>query len=328
MFGYSLVWTWTLGHRHRNTNRLVKASQMRPLISAAVWLKDMTQHEITPLRLQEAAQAAAADALARMAERMNVDFEEGLLKCTYEGTAEDDAPLHNKTRIVFEWRLLHGQVLKSYALAQTVLRKSSQHKGLVPPIAFQKKLFLACLPTYLQKPPGRGRLAFLRKPDEIRCHRIAHPKPILKYKSTVMKWKTHKTLDTNGTDMEFVLSAHTGVANVYVCVSVHSSSKKKRSFVEVSRAEEDCKERSLTSSDADVDEAVALGIMDKEIRLAKRHKRPLDFEAAISGFSTDFGSSQQSKKMKRSAFLLWSEKTVEGWALRANAIHLAVFKNI
>ena len=84
----------------------------------------------------------------------------------------------------------------------------------------------------------------------------------------------------------------------------------------------------MKSSDADVDEAVALGIMDKEIRLAKRQRRPLDFEAAISGFSTDFGSSQESKKMKPSAFLLWSEKTVEGWALRANAFNLAVFKDI
>ena len=236
--------------------------------------------------------------------------------------------MHNKTRVVFEWRLLNGQALKSYALAQTVLHKSPQRKGLVPPVAFQKKLFLACLPTYLQKPPGRGRLAFLRKPDEIRCHRIAHPKPILKYRSTVFPRKTYKTLDANGTDMEFVLSAHTGAGNVYVCVSVHSSSKTKRSFVEVSVAEEDCKERSLTSSDADVDEAVALGIMDKEIRLAKRQRRPLDFEAAISGFSTDFGSSQESKKMKPSAFLLWSEKTDQGWAPRANSFDLAKFSDV
>ena len=236
--------------------------------------------------------------------------------------------MHNKTRVVFEWRLLNGQALKSYALAQTVLHKSPQRKGLVPPVAFQKKLFLACLPTYLQKPPGRGRLAFLRKPDEIRCHRIAHPKPILKYRSIVFPRKTYKTLDANGTDMEFVLSAHTGAGNVYVCVSVHSSSKTKRSFVEVSVAEEDCKERSLTSSDADVDEAVALGIMDKEIRLAKRQRRPLDFEAAISGFSTDFGSSQESKKMKPSAFLLWSEKTDQGWAPRANSFDLAKFSDV
>ena len=97
---------------------------------AASWLKNMTHQKITPLRLQETAQAAAADALARMAERMNVAFEEGLLKCTYEGTAEDDAPLHSKTRVVFEWRLLNGQALKSYALAQTLLHTSPQRKGL------------------------------------------------------------------------------------------------------------------------------------------------------------------------------------------------------
>ena len=37
-----------------------------------------------------------------MGERMNVAFEEGLLKCTYEGTQEDDARLHSKTRIVLK----------------------------------------------------------------------------------------------------------------------------------------------------------------------------------------------------------------------------------
>ena len=115
---------------------------------------------ITPERLQEAAQRAASRALARMGERMNVAFEEGLLTCTYEGTEEDDVPLRSKTRIVFNWRLLNGQSLKSYTLPQTVLHKS-HHNGLVPPRAFQKSVFLACLPTYLQKPPGRGRLSFL-----------------------------------------------------------------------------------------------------------------------------------------------------------------------
>ena len=127
----------------------------------------MTQ--ITPERLQEAAQRAASRALARMGERMNVAFEEGLLTCTYEGTEEDDVPLRSKTRIVFNWRLLNGQSLKSYTLPKTVLHKS-HHNGLVPPRALQKSVFLACLPTYLQEPPGRGRLPFLGKSGEIRCH--------------------------------------------------------------------------------------------------------------------------------------------------------------
>ena len=264
---------------------------------AASRLKGMTK--ITPERLQEAAQRAASRALARMGERMNVAFEEGLLKCTYEGTEEDNAPLHSKTRIVFEWRLLNGQALKSYTLPKTVLHKSL-HNGLVPPRALQESLFLACLPTYLQEFPGRGRLPFLGKSGIICCHRIAHPKPVPKYKTA--------TLDVKGVDMELVLSTHTGVGNVHLCASVHFSSKKKRLFVEAPVAEGDYEEHSLKRSNAIVDEAVALGIVEKEIRFAKRESRPLDLDAASSGFSTDFGISQERKKTKQSAFLFWSAK--------------------
>ena len=283
----------------------------------ASWFKDMTK--ITPERLQEAAQQAASRALARMGGRMNVAFEEGLLKCTYEGTEDDGARLHSKTRIVFEWRLLNGQALKTYTLPQTVLHKS-HHNGLVPPRALQKSVFLACLPTYLQKPPGRGRLGFLGKSGEIRCHRIAHPKPILKYKTA--------TLDVKGAEMEFVLSTHMGVGSVHLCVSVNFTSKKKPVFFEVPVAEGGYKEHSLKRNNAVVDEAVALGIMEKEIRAATREKRPFDLDAAASGFSTDFGNSQECKKTKRSTFLLWSAKTAEGWVLRASAFDLAKFRNL
>ena len=87
--------------------------------------------KITPERLQEAAERIASRALARTGERMNVAFEEGLLKCTYEGTEEDDARLHSKTRVAFEWRLLNGQALKSYALnPQTAFHKSPRRNGL------------------------------------------------------------------------------------------------------------------------------------------------------------------------------------------------------
>ena len=89
-------------------------------------------------------------------------------------------------------------------------------------------------------------------------------------------------------------------------------------FVEAPVAQGDYQEHSLKRNDANMDEAVALGIMEKEIRVAKRENRPFDLEAAASGFSTDFGNSQEFKKTKRSASLFWSAKIAEGRALRAN----------
>ena len=305
---------------------------------AASKLKDMIHQKVTPLRLQETAQAAAADALAHMAERMNVAFEEGLLKCTYEGTAEDGAPLHSWSRIVFEWRLLNGQASKSYTLPQTVLYKSPRYQGLAPPVAFQEQLFLACLPTYLQKSPGRERLAFLRDAGEIRCHRIGQPSPVLKYRTVMLPEKMYKRWGADDhAFMEFVLTGRTGAANMYLCVSVQSSAQslvqsmskaKKRTFVEASLAQFAYKEHVLSSSDSYVDEAVAFGIMETEIRLAKREERPVELDAAADGFSTDFGNTQESKKMRRNAFLLWSKKTDQGWALRANAIALGRFRDL
>ena len=159
------------------------------------------------------------------------------------------------------------------------------------------------------------------KSGEIRCHRIAHPKPVLKYKTA--------TLDVKGADMELVLSTRIGVGNVHLCVSVNFTSKRKPVFVEAPVAEGDYKERSLKRNNAIVDEAVALGIMEKEIRVAKREHRPIDLDAAASGFSTDFGNSHEgNKKTKRNTFLVWSAKTVEGWVLRANAFDLAKFRNL
>ena len=74
--------------------------------------------------------------------------------------------------------------------------------------------------------------------------------------------------------------------------------------------------------------AVALGAMEKETRCAEGENRRFDLDAAASGFSIDFGNSQERKKKKRKTFLLWSAKTAEGWALRANAFDLARFKNL
>ena len=100
-------------------------------------------------------------------------------------------------------------------------------------------------------------------------------------------------------------------------------------FIEEPISEGVYKERSLKRNNALVDEAVALGIMEKEIRVAKREHRPIDLDAAASGFSTDFGNSHEGdKKTKRNAFLFWSAKTTEGWVLRANAFDLAKFRNL
>ena len=159
------------------------------------------------------------------------------------------------------------------------------------------------------------------KSGEIRCHRIAHPKPVLKYKTA--------TLDVKGADMEFVLSAHMGVGSVHLCSAVHSpSNKKKPVFVEMPVAEGLYKEHSLKRNAANVDEAVALGIMEKEIRLATRENRPFNLDAAFSGFSIEFGNSKECQKTKRSTFLLWSAKTDEGWALCANTFDLAKLRNL
>ena len=99
-------------------------------------------------------------------------------------------------------------------------------------------------------------------------------------------------------------------------------------FAEAPIAEGGYREHSLKRNDANVDEAVALGIMEKEIRAAKRGNRPFDLEAAASGFSTDSGNSREFKKTKRSAFLFWSAKNAEGRALRANVFDLAKFRNL
>ena len=78
----------------------------------------------------------------------------------------------------------------------------------------------------------------------------------------------------NGLDMNLVITTHIGAGDVHMCVSLNSS-KKNRVFTELPVTEEVCEEHSLKRNSARVDESVALGIMEKEIRLARREKRAL-----------------------------------------------------
>ena len=66
-------------------------------------------------------------------------------------------------------------------------------------------------------------------------------------------------------------------------------SKWKKSESKENKTEDKITEHTLLRNEGLVDEAVALGTMEKEIRLAKRENRPLDLDAAANCFSTDFG---------------------------------------
>lgn len=287
----------------------------------------MTKSSISAERLREAAQRASSQALSLMAERMNVELDDSLLTCTYQGTNEDDAPLRSETSIVFEWRLLDGQSVKTYTVPQQVLYTYRYKKGMSLPTSFKKAFFFACLPIYFQRCYERwaNRLPFLRKlpavsKGGIRCHRVVHPKPALQYKSASFVVK--------GSVMEFAL-IHTGVADVYLCASVNPSAKKCL-FLEKPVADGGYKEHTLKGNLAIIDEAVALGILEKENRLAQRQRRPIDMVAATSGFSSDFDDHVRGRdKIKQKTFLLWFWETIKGgWALRADAFDPRKFRKL
>ena len=140
---------------------------------------------ITETRLKDVARAAGGKVVKAMQERLDVTLPDDALKCEYVGTEEEDAPLHSRTRILFEWRLRGGGIVKTNTTPMQVLHQGAN--GLVPPTAFKKLFLLACLPTYLD---ANKNLPFLAKVAEARCHHVAVARPTLKYKIT--------NLDVNG----------------------------------------------------------------------------------------------------------------------------------
>ena len=135
--------------------------------------------KITEGRLKDVARVAGGKVVKAMADRLEATLPDDALKCEYVGTEEEDAPLHSRTRILFEWRLRGGGIVKTNTTPMQVLHQGTN--GLVPPIAFKKLFLFACLPTYLD---AKKNLPFLAKVVAIRCHHLAVARPILKYKTT------------------------------------------------------------------------------------------------------------------------------------------------
>ena len=148
---------------HDGSENTVGSAKRLFLDLASFWLKDMTEQNITPERLREAAQRVASHALARMGERMNVAFEEVLHQCTDEETEEGDARLRNRTRIVFEWRLLSGHGLKSYTFPLKALKKKPASERPRSPIGISKTCLSRSLANLSQESSWPWAVSFLRE---------------------------------------------------------------------------------------------------------------------------------------------------------------------
>ena len=135
--------------------------------------------KITETRLRDVARVAGGKVVKAMADRLEVTLPDDALKCEYVGTEEEDAPLHSRTRILFEWRLRGGGIVKTNTTPMQVLHQGTN--GLVPPTRFKKFFLLACLPTYLE---AKKKLPFFANVARTRCHHVAAARPTLKYKTT------------------------------------------------------------------------------------------------------------------------------------------------
>ena len=270
----------------------------------------MAKHKITDSRLRDVARAAAARALVEMGQRLGVTIPEEALQCVYLGVEEDGAPLHHKTRVRFEWRCGPGGAFQTCVVVNCVLHKSAS-KGLVPPLKMRKPLLLACLPYMLE---ATKNLAFLAKPGSVRCHRVAVPKPVYDYSAA--------EIVVNGVLVEVIMCARLE-GDTWLCAPSTHVNKKKDKFIAATIAAST--QKHLKHPIHSVSELCALGTLEAEKRKASSENREIDFDVASAGFVTDVSAFPFNQK---DFFLLWSARTAEGWALRANVFPLARFKNL
>ena len=69
---------------------------------------------VTVERLRAAGAAAEKAALIKMREKLNAEsIPDGVVKCEYVGTEEEDAPLRSLTRVVYRWTVGGGSTTQS-----------------------------------------------------------------------------------------------------------------------------------------------------------------------------------------------------------------------
>ena len=152
--------------------------------------------KITEARLRDVGHHAARRVVKDMADRLEVSLSDDTLKCIYVGTAEEDAPLNSRTRILYEWRLPCGGVIKTNTSPMQILHQRGG-TGPVPPTVFKKFFLMSCLPMYLDH---KRSLPCLAQVAEVRCHHVAQPRPVINYKVARIQVK--------GTTSEVILCAH------------------------------------------------------------------------------------------------------------------------
>ena len=95
-----------------------------------------------------------------MQDKLGVTLPGDSLKCEFVGAESEDVALND----LFEWSMRGGGIIETSATPMQVLHQGAN--GLVPPTAFKKLFFLACLPTYLG---ANNNLPFLAKVVAARC---------------------------------------------------------------------------------------------------------------------------------------------------------------
>ena len=86
--------------------------------------------KITDTRLREVARAAGGRVVKQMQEKLDVTLPDDALKCEYAGTESEDAPLNSRTRILFEWQLRGGAIVKTNTTPMQVLHQGRGFKSM------------------------------------------------------------------------------------------------------------------------------------------------------------------------------------------------------
>ena len=265
--------------------------------------------KITEARLRDVARSAAQKILSEMARRLEGPLPEEALQCVYVGTQDEDAPLNSRTRILFEWRLKGGGVVKTSTTPMQVLHKGPKN-GLAPPAIFRKTFLYTCLPAYLER---KKNLPFLAKIAAVRCHYLAAARPVLNYK--VVK------IQVDGSTAELILCAHVE-EDTWLCAPVPPAARKdKFTAITVTGAQEDVL---LKRPQPGIDLLCAKAEMEAEKFRAKTEHREVNMQKALAGFVTDVCAFPRQKEVT----LLWSARTREGWDLRANEFCVSRFRNL
>ena len=274
----------------------------------------MPKRAITQERLARAGDDAAERAMKDMAKILKTETVEKLI-CTYLGTAEEDAPLHTRTRVKFHWKIDGIGGVDS----DNIISKVLHCDYMAAPCTVKIPFLVACLPLAITTHRSLPAMLKYPKGDAV-CRALGVARPHEADCQTTF-------VNVGGRRVEHLMCAHVSgetwllhpgdilsPKDLFKSEVRQDAAKKARLTAPTQKLEP------VRPSDQ-LNKLMAVAHFRAEIERARVAEREVDLNVADECFEKN---PFEWRRAPRQAFVIWSSKSAEGgWEHRVDEANFA-----